>query len=190
MSLISFNEALMVQPVASPYANFPASSSVPLQHPAYRIVFPNHYLKIGRVLRLTMLGLASTFNSGSTIQFLLQMGATGTTTVFNMTGSTTNATVKSNVPFRLSGMFTIRAQGTGTGTTAYGIFQLQSEILTGGLLPTAVGQPQLLYPAAATAVSSGFDYAVANLMSVNLSSGTGGLQGGIQILQCVIESLN
>ena len=123
-------------------------------------------------------------------QFSIDLGTAGSTNVFNFLSGPTTAVTPLNVwtPFLVRGIFTIRTQGTGTSSTAWGIFQLCGIAQVGSSIPTVGGVSTSLIPAGATAVSNGFDYSVANWFNIRLNFGS--TTTVYQNLQYVLEALN
>lgn len=191
MSLLNYNEVLTA-------ATIDGQRVVSNQGPdplAYnnRVVLPNHFLKVGRTLRITATGVMDlNFNSGGNCQFSLNLGTIGNVNVFNFTSgipiNTYASGPKYGLPFRLTGIMTVRAVGTGTSSNFYGIWQITSQALQTSPEPSAGGVLSGLFPGGATAVSSGFDFTVANLVLLSFSFGAGSNQ--LVINQYVLEALN
>lgn len=189
MSLLNYNEVLTAQSQdARPIA---PSSSISIIPDNNIIVLPNHLLYVGKTIRVTWFGqIWLNSSGGANFQFSIDLGTAGSTNVFNFLSGPTTAVTPLNVwtPFLVRGIFTIRTQGTGTSSTAWGIFQLCGIAQVGSSIPTVGGVSTSLIPAGATAVSNGFDYSVANWFNIRLNFGS--TTTVYQNLQYVLEALN
>lgn len=191
MSLISFNETLAVLPVDGPAVSHNATNTEALVPFNYTAVLPNGYLKIGRVIRCTMMGeITQLLGAGNTIQFNLNLGAAGTVLIYTLTTLNVISRTFGRVPFVLSGCFTVRLVGTGTSSQAYGIFTMTSPCLIGSPVSTQLGgNSSLLSPSGTPVASVGYDYSVLNILSMSGLPGNTP-QAWVRVNQWVVESLN
>lgn len=122
--------------------------------------------------------------------FGINLGPTGATLIFPCGNSGTiliNTIAKNKVPFLFSGTFTVRTVGTGTASTAWGIWKFQSEALLNSPLPTIGGSTQYLQIPTTPAASSGFDYSAVNILNVVLTTNLVSLA---TVKQYMVEALN
>jgi hypothetical protein len=134
---------------------------------ADRIVLPNHYFYVGRVLRILMHGrISCAVTTPGTARFDVALGAAGTTIVFDTLALNLNIVAKTTVPWWLDLHLTCRAVGTGTATTLFGQGIFQSEAVIASPLPTVGGNGSLLVPVGTPAVGAGFDNTAASALDV------------------------
>lgn len=161
MSLQTWHETLTRSSTDGPTLTALARAScIPV---ADRIVLPNYYFYIGRVLTLTLSGRYSQPAVGSSIQFDICLGAAGTTIVFDTGLFVIASQVRTNVPWKLEVALTCRSVGAGTGTTFFPMAALTSPAIQIGVNS---GGFVLYLPSTAPAVGAGFDNTVASALDV------------------------
>lgn len=188
MSKLSFNEVWTSSAEdGQPCGSTTAVSVTPGNS---QIILPNHFLNVGRTVRITSNGEMSTIGAQALApNFTFNVGVAGANALFNLGNSGNvliNTIAKNRVPFLFYGIFTVRTVST-TVSTAYGIFRFQSEGLLGGVPPVTGGAPSYLQPDTATAVSANFNYAAANQLSLTLAMNA---FSSAVVKQYIVEVLN
>jgi hypothetical protein len=165
MSVQTWQETLVAATTDGPTLTAAARAScIPV---ASRIVLPNSYFYVGKVLQIVMHGrISCAVTTPGTARFDVCLGAAGTTIVFDTGALNLNVVAKVNVPWLLNIRLTCRAVGTGTATNFFGWGEFQSEAVVGSALPTAGGNGSLLCPVGTPAVGSGFDNTAASALDV------------------------
>lgn len=139
-----------------------AASMIPA---ASRLILPNNYWTVGKMLKVQMFGrLSCVVTTPGTFRVDLRTGPSGTIIAFDSGPLNLNIVAKTTVPFRFQLDLTCRSVGTGTGTTLFGTGSLESEALVGSPANTAGGNGSLLCPVGAPAVGAGFDNTAANAL--------------------------
>ncbi len=166
MSLQTWQETIVQSATDGPTLTAAARAScIPT---ANRIVLPNNFMYIGRVLRVTLAGrISCAVTTPGTARFDICLGSAGTTVVFDTLALNLNIVAKTTVPFLFEVELACRAVGNGTSTTLFpqnGKFI--SEAVVGAPLPAAGGNGVLLVPVGTPAVGAGFDNTAASILDV------------------------
>lgn len=166
MSLQTWNETLVMSSTDGPTLTAAARAScIPT---ASRIVLPNNYFYIGRVLRFALSGrISCAVTTPGTARFDITMGSAGTTIVFDTLALNLNIVAKTTVPWWFEVKLVCRAVGASTLTTFFphgGFFQ--SEAVVGSPLPTVGGNGALMVPVGTPAVGAGMDNTAASALDV------------------------
>jgi hypothetical protein len=141
-----------------------AASCIPVHS---RIVLPNNFFYIGKMLKVTLHGrISNVITTPGTARFDIRLGPSGTIVVFDTGALNLNVVAKTNVPFLAEFLLTCRAIGNASLTTLMGCGFFQSEAVVGSPLPTVGGNGCLLVPVGAPAVGTGFDNTAANVLDV------------------------
>lgn len=141
-----------------------AASCIPT---ANRIILPNNYFTVGKMLRISLFGrISCVVTTPGTARFDVRMGPSGTIIVYDSGALNLNIVAKVTVPFWMQIDLTCRAIGAGTVSNFMGIGRFQSEAVVGAPLPAAGGNGVLLAPVGAPAVGTGFDNTAANALDV------------------------
>lgn len=187
MSLQTWMETLTVGATDGPTLTAAARAScIPV---ANRIVLPNNYFYIGRVLRIRMSGrISCAVTTPGTARFDVCLGAAGTTIVFDTGALNLNIVAKVTVPWSLDIELICRAVGTGTATTFFPDARFQSEAVVGAPLPSAGGNGSLLAPVGTPAVGAGMDNTAASALDVFFTQTVG--TGSLTVHNYRVESLN
>lgn len=163
--LQTFQEVLVAGATDGPTLTAAARAScIPT---ASRIVLPNGYFYVGKVLKVTMQGrISCVVTTPGTARLDICLGSAGTTIVFDTLALNLNVVAKTTVPWLFEAWLTCRAVGTGTSTTFFGYGRFQSEAVVGAPLPAAGGNGSLLVPVGTPAVGAGFDNTAASALDV------------------------
>ena len=134
---------------------------------ASRIVLPNLYFYVGKVLKFMLHGrLSCAVTTPGAARWDICMGSAGTTIVFDTGALNLNVVAKTTVPYALEVRLTCRAVGNATATNFMGYGQFASEAVVGSPLPTVGGNGSLLCPVGTPAVGAGFDNTAASALDV------------------------
>lgn len=141
-----------------------ADTSVLLGQAKY--TFPAQFLQfIGQEFRIRAAGRVSTTTGSNTITFKVMLNATPIA-VFN-SGAVTLVASQTNQTWVLDIGLTVRAVGSGTSANLMGIGTLQASV-------AVLANGNVLLPATAPAVGTGFDSTAANLVDLTANwSATG-----------------
>jgi len=166
VSLQTWQETIVCAATDGPTLTAAARAScIPV---ANRIVLPNNFFYIGRALKIMMGGrISCAVTTPGTARFDIDLGAAGTTIVFDTLALNLNVVAKTTVPWYFEVKLICRAVGTGTSTTFFpmgGVFQ--SEAVVGSPLPTVGGNGSLMVPVGTPAVGAGTDNTVASALDV------------------------
>lgn len=132
-----------------------------------RIILPNNYFYVGKILKVVMHGrISCAVTTPGTARFDVRLGPSGTIVAFDTGALNLNIVAKTTVPWLLEIWLTCRAVGSGTASNLFGIANFQSEAIIGAPLPAAGGNASLLAPVGAPAVGTGFDNTAANALDV------------------------
>ena len=119
---------------------------------------------VGQRMSLRAAGRISTVvTSPGTFTFSLRLGAV---VVFNGGAMALNAVAKTNVSWILEADIEVRAIGNGVQAALLGVGSWQSEAVIGSPLPTAGGAGELILPASAPVVGTGFDSTIAQTVDL------------------------
>ncbi len=165
MGLQTFQEVLTASVTDGPTLTAAARAScIPV---ANRIVLPNSYFYVGKVLRIEMSGrISCAVTTPGTARWDVTMGAAGTTIVFDTLATNLNIVAKTTVPWFLRIDLICRAVGTGTTTTFFPDAFWQSEAIIGSPLPAAGSNGSLIVPVGTPAVGAGMDNTAASALDV------------------------
>lgn len=187
MSIQTWQETLVTGQVDGPTLTAAAAASC-IPTPS-RIILPNNYFYVGRMLHITVMGrISCVVTTPGTARFDIRMGPSGTIVVFDTGALNLNVVAKTTVPFWLDVVLTCRAVGTGTSTTFMGVATFQSEAVVGAAVNTAGGNGSLLAPVGAPAVGGGFDNTAANALDIFFTQTVA--TGSMTVHQFKVESLN
>jgi hypothetical protein len=165
MSLQTWQETLVAGSTDGPPLTAAAAASC-IPTPS-RIILPNNYFSIGKILKVVLHGrISCVVTTPGTARFDIRMGPSGTIVVYDTGALNLNVVAKTNVPFWLEVMLTCRAVGAGTASNFMGVGLFQSEAVVGSAANTAGGNGSLLCPVGAPAVGTGFDNTAANALDV------------------------
>jgi hypothetical protein len=166
-----------------------ATSILPSQA---RLVIPGGYLSIiGQMLTVEAAGRVSTNGAGAgTLQFTVRAGPTSTIAIATSPAFTLNTNVKTNVTWRIRWDLTLRAVGNGTTANFMHTGDWLSEAVVGSPIPTVGGSGDLLIPATAPAVGTGFDSTVDNTFDLFAQWNTASVGNSIQTHQYRLISWN
>lgn len=141
-----------------------AASCIPT---ASRIILPNNFFYIGRMLKISLHGrISCAVTTPGTARYDVRMGPSGTIVVFDTGALNLNVVAKTTVPWWLEVWLTCRAVGSGTATNFMGVGCFSSEAVVGAPLPTVGGNGSLLCPVGTPAVGTGFDNTAANAIDL------------------------
>ncbi len=166
MSMQTWQETLVVGTTDGPTLTAAARAScIPV---ASRVVLPNNYFYVGRILKIMMSGrISCAVTTPGTARFDVCLGSAGTTIVFDTLALNLNVVAKTTVPWYFEVKLVCRAVGTGTSTNFFpmgGYFT--SEAVVGAPLPTVGGNGSLLVPVGTPAVGAGMDNTAASALDV------------------------
>lgn len=188
MSFQTYQETLVVGTTDGPtITSTTRSSCIPT---ASRIVLPNSYFYIGRVLKVMLAGrISCAVTTPGTARFDICMGAAGTTIVFDTGALNLNVVAKTTVPFYFEAKLVCRAVGSGTATNFFPMgCYFASEAVVGSPLPTVGGNGSLLVPVGTPAVGAGFDNTAASAVDVFFTQTVA--TGSMTVHTYQIDSLN
>lgn len=187
MSLQTWMETLVQSATDGPTLTAAARAScIPT---ANRIVLPNNYFYIGRVLRFKILGrISCAVTTPGTARFDISMGSAGTTIVFDTLALNLNIVAKTTVPWKLEVDLVCRAVGNGTLTTFFPTGSFVSEAVVGAPLPTVGGNGYLMVPVGTPAVGGGMDNTAASAVDVFFTQTVA--TGSMTVHNYRVESLN
>lgn len=165
MSIQSWQETLVVGSTDGPTLTAAARAScIPT---ASRIVLPNSYFYVGKILKVMMHGrISCVVTTPGTARFDICLGAAGTTIVYDTLALNLNVVAKVTVPWYLEVKLVCRAVGAGTATNFFGFGMFQSEAVVGSPLPTVGGNGSLMVPTGTPAVGAGTDNTAASALDV------------------------
>lgn len=166
MSLATWQETIVMSATDGPTLTTAARAScIPT---ANRIVLPNNFFYIGRVIKIMMSGrISCAVTTPGTARFDICLGAAGTTIVFDTLALNLNIVAKVTVPWYFECKLVCRAVGNGTATTFFPMgASFTSEALIGSPLPAVGGNGTLLVPVGTPAVGAGMDNTAASILDV------------------------
>lgn len=187
MSVQTWQETLVASSTDGPTLTTAARAScIPT---ANRIVLPNNYFYIGKIIRVQLTGrISCVVTTPGTARFDICLGSAGTTIVFDTGAMNLNIVAKTNVPFWLEVGLYCRAVGTSTSTTLFPNASFTSEALVGSPVNTAGGNGTLLVPVTAPAVGAGFDNTAASALDVFFTQTVA--TGSMTVHNYRVEALN
>jgi hypothetical protein len=187
MSLQSWQEILVNGQVDGPTLTAAAAASC-IPTPS-RIILPNNYFSIGKMLHISLAGrISCVVTTPGTARFDVRLGPSGNIIVFDSGALNLNVVAKTTVPFLLDIWLTCRAVGAGTATNFMGVGRFQSEAVVGSAANTAGGNGSLLCPVGAPAVGTGFDNTAANALDMFFTQTVA--TGSMTVHQYRVESMN
>jgi hypothetical protein len=152
---------------------------------AAKFQLPANYFQIGRKLRVTMFGRVS--NIVTTPGTLTLDVRFGSVVVFNGTAMPLNTTAKTNVTWKMEALLTCRSIGSSTAATMFGFGNFTSESVNSSVAGTA---NDVLMPASAPAVGTGFDSTSAQVVDVFGTWSISNAGNTITAHDYALESLN
>lgn len=187
MGIQTWNELLVVGQVDGPALTAAASASC-IPTPS-RIILPNNYFYIGKVLEIVLTGrISCVITTPGTARFDVRMGPSGTIVVYDTGALNLNTTAKTNVPWRLELLLTCRAVGSGTASNFIGNGMFMSEAIVGSPANTAGGNGSFNAPVGAPAVGTGFDNTAANALDIFFTQTVA--TGSLTVHQYIVKALN
>lgn len=137
-------------------------------HASGKIKIPAGYLyRVGQTLRIRAAGRVSNIvTTPGTLTLDLRLGPTNNIVIANGGAMALNVVAKTNVPWELEWLLTLRSIGAGTAATWMHQGRWWSESAIGAPAPGAGGVPAHMLPNAAPAVGTGFDSTVDNLFDL------------------------
>lgn len=165
MSLQTWQETIVNGSVDGPTLTAAAAASC-IPTPS-RIILPNNYFCIGKMLKMVLHGrISCAATTPGTARFDVRTGPSGSIIAYDTGALNLNTVGKTTVPWLLEIWLTVRNLGAGTSTQFFGIGQFSSEAVVGAPANTAGGNGSLLAPVGAPALGTGFDNTAANALDV------------------------
>lgn len=186
----NFWEETLVTAIADGPALTAAAAATCL-HSAAKWTLPNGYLGlIGRTMRLWLAGRISVVvTTPGTARFDVRAGGT---VMFDTAAMNLNVVAKTNLPWWLDILFTMRTNGNGVLSTAWGFGRFQSEAVVGAPLSSAGGNGSLVTSGGgglgATAIGAGFDSTAADAIDVFFTQTVA--TGSLTVNNMILESCN
>lgn len=155
-----------------------------------KYTIPSNFLDFaGKKLRIRAAGrISNIITTPGTLTLRFKLGPTSTIIAAASSAMQLNAVAKTNVSWVLDWAFDLRAVGSGTTANLMHTGIWQSESVVGSPLPAAGGAGQLMIPASAPAVGTGFDSTVANVADLTAQFSLTG--NSIQLHQYALEAMN
>lgn len=155
-----------------------------------KFTIPGNFLDFaGKKLRVRAAGrISNIVTTPGTLTLKCKMGPTSTIIAANSGALQLNAVAKTNVTWALDWALDLRTLGSGTAAAFMHTGVWQSESVVGSPVPSAGGAGQLMIPASAPAVGTGFDSTVANIFDLTAQFSLTG--NSIQLHQFTLESMN
>ncbi len=153
-----------------------------------RITLPNNVFTVGSMIKITAQGrISCAVTTPGTARFDVAFNTTanGDSGALNL-----NIVAKTNVPWWLEMVGTVRSIGSGTAATIFWFGSFQSEAVIASPLPTVGGNGSLLFThggVGATAVGAGFDSTAALPLDLYFTQTVA--TGSITLQQYKVESL-
>lgn len=157
-----------------------ANSIIPA---AAKFTLPANYFSIGKVLRVNLWGRVSNAAS-ATLTLDVRLGSV---VAFNGGAMTLNATTKTNVSWRAIMMLTCRAIGASTSANLIGLGDFCSEAALSAAAGTA---NDMMMPASAPAVGTGFDSTASQAVDVFGTWGAASASNSVQVHAFTLEAMN
>lgn len=163
-----------------------ATSILPAQA---KFILPAGVLdKVGKAIRITAAGRVSNpVTTPGTLTLDVRLGAV---IAANGGAMSLNVVAKTNVPWFLEWLLTLRAVGSGTSANFMHQGRWWSESVVGSPLPTAGGAGCAMLPSAAPAVGTGFDSTAAQTVDLFATWSQANAANTITLHQFAIELLN
>lgn len=163
-----------------------AASCIPT---ASRIILPNNYFYIGKMIKISLAGrISCAVTTPGTARFDVRLGPSGTILAFDTGALNLNVVAKVTVPFYTEILLTCRAVGSGTASNLIGVATFQSEAVVGSPLPSVGSNGSLLAPVGAPVVGTGFDNTAANALDIFFTQTVA--TGSMTVHQYTVEALN
>lgn len=189
MSLQTWQETLINQQGAGTLlTTYTTAKSV--INPQALITLPANFFYPGRMLRVfAMGGISNIVTTPGLMNFQVKVGSVA---AFDTGNIQLNATAHTTLPFWLEVLLTCRAVGSGTSANLMGLANVVGIMFTrtAGQTDDAQGVQQILAPATAPAVGTGFDSTIANTLDLWAGFTISNAGNGIQIQQYSVSSLN
>ena len=180
MSLQTWRETLINSQVDGAALNT-FTTAVTILPPAARLTLPsNFFSQIGKSIKVGAQGRISTFTSG-TLTLAVNLGTIAVPIIVFTSQAITTVVSQTNATFDLEVTLTARAIGSGTTANLMGVGRLSSAIVTSN---------NLLLPATAPAVGTGFDSTITNVVDLFAGWSVSNAANAIQVHQYFVESLN
>ena len=189
MSQQTWGEVLVNGSVDGPTLTAAAAASC-IPTPS-RIILPNNYFYIGRMLRITASGrISSVVTTPGTARFDVRMGPSGTIIVFDgLAILLDTVAAHTTVGWFLEILLTCRAVGSGTATNFMGQGKWTCEDILGVPATAPKGVLTAILPwNTAPAVGTGFDNTAANAVDMFFTQTVA--TGSMTVHQYMVESLN
>lgn len=156
---------------------------------ANRAVLPNSLFYIGRAIRFLMGGrISCAAVTPGTARFDIDMGAAGTTIVYDTLALNLNVTAKVTVPWIFDVTLVCRAVGNGALTTFFPTAYFASEAVVGSPLPSAGGSGLLIVPTGTPAVGAGMDNTAASALDAFFTQTVA--TGSLTVHNYIVQLLN
>jgi hypothetical protein len=180
MSLQTWRETLINSQVDGTALNTSTTATTIIPGAA-RLTLPSNFFSvIGKAIRVVAQGRVSSFTSG-TLTFAINLGTVAVPIIVFTSQAITTVASQTNLTFDLEVTLTARAIGTGTAANLMGIGKFSSQIVTSS---------NLLLPATAPAVGTGFDSTITNVVDLFATWSVSNAANSIQVHQYFVESLN
>lgn len=162
MSSNSWNQTLITAQVdGSALTAAAAASALPA---SAKFTFPANLLKVGDKLQVKAGGrISCVVTTPGTARFDIRFGSS---VVFDTGALNLNTTAKTTVPWWLDVEMTVRAIGSSTSATVFGLGVFVSEAVVGAAANTAGSNGILNVPVGTPAVGAGFDSTVSNVIDL------------------------
>ncbi len=143
----------------------------------------------GKKLRIRAAGrISNIVTTPGTLTLRFKLGPTSNIVVAASSAMQLNAVAKTNVTWVLDWALDLRSVGSGTAAAFMHTGIWQSESVVGSPVPGTGGSGQLMIPASAPAVGTGFDSTVANVSDLTAQFSLTG--NSIQVHQYALEAMN
>ena len=166
-----------------------ATSLLPSQA---RLLLPGNFFSyVGQEIIVEASGRISTLvTTPGTLTFQFRLGPTSTIIAATSPAFALNSVAKTNVSWWLRWAMTARAVGVGTTANLMHMGFWKSEAVIGSPLPSVGGAGELLIPASAPAVGTGFDSTISNISDLFAQWSVANAANSIQLHQYRIFSGN
>lgn len=187
MSMQSWAETLVSSTADGPtLTSAAAATCIPT---GSRIILPNNYFQVGKILRLSLFGrISCAVTTPGTARFDVRTGPSGTILAYDSGAMNLNIVAKVSVPFTMEIELYCRAVGATTTSNFMGVGRFTSEAVIASPLPTVGGNGTLLVPTTAPAVGTGFDNTAANAIDVFFTQTVG--TGSLTVHNYRVDALN
>lgn len=157
-----------------------------------KYALPGNFIDFeGKKFRIRASGrISNIVTTPGTFTYSVRWGPTANIIVATGPAFQLNAVAKTNVTWVLDWAFTVRTVGGGTVATMMHTGVWQSESVVGSPLPSAGGAGQLMIPASAPAVGTGFDSTAASFCDLFGAWSIANAGNTMQLHQYALESMN